>query len=177
MRRTIARKLGYAPGTGLALWLINAFVQRVLRLDANCRYGKHFASRILHPDGLTIEDDCRFVRLCLAAHGGCYINAADGLWIGKGTIWSANVAMVSQTHAIDDFREAPLTGGIRIGRGCWIGFGSVILPGVVLGDHTVVGANSVVTRSFEQGRVVIAGAPAVEIRKLDGPLPQHIDVQ
>ena len=43
---------------------------------------------------------------------------------------------------------------------------SVILPGVTLGDHTVVGAGSVVTKSFEQGYCVIAGNPARIIREL-----------
>ena len=43
---------------------------------------------------------------------------------------------------------------------------SVILPGVVLGDHTIVGAGSVVTRSFEEGHCVIAGVPARKIKEL-----------
>jgi acetyltransferase-like isoleucine patch superfamily enzyme len=147
---------------------VNFFFQRVLRIDANCPHGKHFTSRILHPDGLEIEDNCSFVRRSLAVSGGCYINAADGLWIGKGTIWSANVAIISQTHSLQDFREAPATAGIRIGRGCWIGFGAVVLPGVSLGDNTIVGANAVVTRSFEQGNVVITGAPASVVKTLHG---------
>ena len=43
---------------------------------------------------------------------------------------------------------------------------SVILPGVILGDNTVVGAGSVVTHSFEKGKVVIAGNPAKIIKEL-----------
>ena len=39
---------------------------------------------------------------------------------------------------------------------------SVILPGVVLGDRTIVGAGSVVTKSFSQGNCVVAGNPAAE---------------
>jgi acetyltransferase-like isoleucine patch superfamily enzyme len=173
MLKFLAKQLDYVPGTGVALWGVNTLFQQVLRIDKECRYGKHFSSRVLHPNGLTIEDDCPFARRCLAVSGGCYINAADGLWIGKGTIWSANVGIVSQVHAIDDFRDAPATGGIRIGRGCWIGFGAVILPGVVLGDYTVVAANAVVTHSFEQGRVIVAGAPAKIVRQLVGT-PRHL---
>ena len=45
---------------------------------------------------------------------------------------------------------------------------SVILPGVTLGEHTVVGAGSVVTKSFPDGHCVIAGNPAIIIRSLDG---------
>ncbi|CAN5171924.1 N/A [soil metagenome] len=164
---------GYVPGTGVALWAINGIFQRLLRLDGDCRYGKHFTSRVLHASGLTIEDDCVFATRCLAVSGGCYFNAADGIWIGKGTIWSANVGIISQNHAFDDYRAAPATSGVRIGRGCWIGMGAVILPGVVLGDGTIVGANAVVTRSFEEGFVVIAGAPAKIIRQTAKELPRH----
>ena len=44
---------------------------------------------------------------------------------------------------------------------------SVILPGVTLGPHTIVGAGSVVTHSFPDGYCVIAGNPARLIRTLD----------
>ena len=152
--------MGYVAGTGVSLWAINALVQRVLRLDAACRYNKHFASRVTHAHGLRIEDDCDKVRRSLAVSGGCYINAADGLWIGRGTIWAPNVAIVSQEHGRDDLDHVPPTGGIRIGRDCWLGFGCIIMPGVVLGDRTIVGANAVVTRSFPEGHQMIAGAPA-----------------
>lgn len=158
---------GYVPGTGVALWIINGLAQRLMRLDGDCRYGKHFTSRVLHSSGLSIEDECPDVRRSLAVSGGCYINAADDLHIGRGTIWGANVAIISQDHDIDDFDLAPPTKGIRIGRSCWIGFGAVILPGVTLGDHTIVGANSVVNRSFPEGHVVIAGAPARQVRQLE----------
>jgi acetyltransferase-like isoleucine patch superfamily enzyme len=40
---------------------------------------------------------------------------------------------------------------------------AVILPGVTLGDHTIVGAGSVVTHSFPEGHCTIAGNPAKKI--------------
>jgi acetyltransferase-like isoleucine patch superfamily enzyme len=169
-RDPVQRILGYVPGTGLSVWAINLLFQRVLRIDAACRYNKHFTSRVTHAQGLRIEDDCPKVCRSLAVSGGCYINAADGLWIGKGTIWAANVAIVSQDHGREDLDETPPTAGIRVGRDCWLGFGCVILPGVVLGDRTIVGANAVVTQSFPQGDQVIAGVPARVIsRSSAGP--------
>lgn len=167
MKTRLMRLLNYPPGTGVALWFVNTLFQRLLRLDADCRYNKHFTTRVLHPQGLTIEHDCLRVRRSLAVSGGCYINAADGLWIGKGTIWAPNITLMSQTHDMLNLDHAPPTAGIRIGRDSWIGFGAVILPGVTLGDRTVVGANAVVTTSFPEGNAVIAGAPARLVRRLD----------
>jgi len=163
-RARVQRALGYPPGSGVAVWFINVLVQRLLRLDAECRYNKHFASRVMHPSGLHIEDDCPKVRRSLAVSAGCYINAADGLWIGKGTIWAPNVAIVSQDHGRERLDDAPPTPGIRIGRDCWLGFGCVIMPGVTIGNGTIVGANAVVTRSFPEGHQVIAGVPARVLR-------------
>lgn len=58
-------------------------------------------------------------------------------------------------------------GRITIGDSCFIGMNSILLPGVQLGDHTVVGAGSVVTKSFPEGNVVIAGNPAKPICTLE----------
>lgn len=160
------RAMGYPAGTGFALWFVNTLFQRVLRLDSDCPVNKHFTTRVLHPRGLAIEDDCPIVRRSFAVSGGCYIVCTDGLRIGKGTIWSANVAIVSGDHDRADLERAAPTAGISIGRHCWIGFGAVILPGVTLGDRTFVGANSVVTESFPEGHAVVAGSPARIVKRL-----------
>src|SRR4051794_4728386 len=118
-RHSVERFSGYIRGTGHGLWMLNLIVQRLFRVDAACRYQKHFTSRVMHGSGLQIEDVCPKVRSSLGVSGGWYINAAGGLWIGKGTIWAPNVAIVSQGHGRDNLDEAPRSSGIRIGRDCW----------------------------------------------------------
>lgn len=49
------------------------------------------------------------------------------------------------------------------GNGCFIGAGAKILIGVHLSDYTIVGANAVVTKSFDEENIVIAGIPAKKI--------------
>ncbi len=57
---------------------------------------------------------------------------------------------------------------IHIARNCWIGAGAIILGGVTIGEGTMVGAGSVVTRSLPP-RVLAAGNPARVIRSIPGP--------
>jgi acetyltransferase-like isoleucine patch superfamily enzyme len=170
MLRALLHRAGYPPGATVPVWIGNILFQRLLRIDAGCRYSKHFTSRVLHPGRLEIENECAKVRTSLAVSGGCFLNCADGLRIGEGTIWAPRVTIVAQTHDMLDFDVAPPTSGIRIGRHCWIGSGAVILPDVTLGDRTIVGANAVVRSSFPDGHVVIAGVPARVVKQL-APAP------
>lgn len=97
---------------------------------------------------------------------GCYFQDSGALIkIGKDVHIAANVGLITQNH--DPLNpEKHLKGKpIIIGDYCWIGMNSVILPGVTLGDHTTVGAGSIVTHSFE-GNCIIAGNPAKIIRTL-----------
>lgn len=55
---------------------------------------------------------------------------------------------------------------IHIGPGCWIGQNAVIMSGVTIGDHCIVGANSVVTRSIPP-RSIAVGIPARVIKQWD----------
>ena len=55
---------------------------------------------------------------------------------------------------------------INIGNGCWIGANVVVLPGVTIGEGTVIGAGSVVTKNIP-ANVVAAGNPCRVIRRIN----------
>lgn len=57
-------------------------------------------------------------------------------------------------------------GKIKIGDNCFIGYGSIILPGLELGNNIIVAAGSVVTKSFKEDDIIIAGNPAKKISNI-----------
>lgn len=102
-------------------------------------------------------------------HFGCYYSNCGGgrIVIGKGTWIAPNVGIITTNHNPYNLESHKTPGDVIIGEKCWIGMNSVILPGVHLGDNTVVGAGAVVKRSYPNGHCVIAGVPATIIKHLN----------
>lgn len=99
---------------------------------------------------------------------GCYFQNIDGtIKIGQNVHIAPNVGLITTNHNIYDLNSHISGKDIVIGDNCWIGMNSVILPGVVLGERTIVGAGAVVTKSFLDGNCVIGGVPAKIIRMLE----------
>ena len=90
----------------------------------------------------------------------------NGIVIGDGCEFGPGVGLISANHNPADLRQHLPADPIEIGHGCWIGMNAIILPGIHLGPHTIVGAGSVVTRSFPDGHCTIAGNPAAVVRKV-----------
>jgi len=67
---------------------------------------------------------------------------------------------------VGDDVELPAPRPVRIGRNSWIGFGACVLPGVTIGEGSIVAARAVV-RSDVPPYVVVAGNPARIVRRLD----------
>ena len=55
---------------------------------------------------------------------------------------------------------------IHIGKNCWLGAGVIVLPGVTIGDNTVIGAGSVVTKDIP-ANVVAVGNPCKVLREIN----------
>ena len=104
--------------------------------------------------------------------GHLQIAAMKEIIVEDDVMFASNVNMTDGLHGYqhvdepykyqDMFRIEPIT----IKKGCWIGQNVVILPGVTIGELTIIGANSVVTRSIPD-RCIAVGAPAKVIKKWD----------
>lgn len=78
--------------------------------------------------------------------------------IGRHTVISQHVHLCAGTHDYSDLCMPLIREDIHLGEGCWICADAFVGPGVTVGNHTVVGARSVVVRSLPP-RMVCAGNP------------------
>ena len=112
------------------------------------------------------------------------VSIGDRCLIGKGSgivghfsisigndVWTGHdVYITDQNHGYEDVSR-PISvqtmpeKAVSIGDGSWIGHGSVVLPGSMIGNHVVIGANSVVTGSIPDYSVAV-GSPARVVRRL-----------
>lgn len=96
-----------------------------------------------------------------------YIAAYHGkIFIGDYTQIGPNVGIIAANHDVYD-NSKHVQSEVKVGKYCWIGMGAVILPGVELGDFTIVAAGSIVTKSFIDGYCIIGGNPAKKIKVLE----------
>ena len=93
------------------------------------------------------------------------IIAAIGIEIGRNAKIGPHVVIHDTTYHEVDEGAGARTEKIVIGDNVWIGRGAMILPGVTIGDHSVVGAGSVVTKSVPP-KTVVAGNPARTVREV-----------
>ena len=98
----------------------------------------------------------------------CFLHSGGGLIIGKNVGIGPGVKIVTSSHSLEETDKAILHSPVKfapviIEDGCDIGVGSIILPGVRIGQGSQIGAGSVV-RSDIENHTVAAGSPAKVIR-------------
>ncbi len=117
----------------------------------------------------------------VVATGHLTLGAHQEIRIGDDVMFAANVHLTDAFHGFENaeepykyqpmFRVAPIV----IERGCWIGQNVVVLPGVTIGELTIIGANSVVTRDIPP-RSIAVGAPARVIKSWDATVRRWVPV-
>ena len=90
------------------------------------------------------------------------------IYVGENTMLGPNVVLATAGHPIlPELREKGYQYNmpIHIGKNCWLGAGVIVLPGVTIGDHSVIGAGSIVTRDIP-ANVVAVGNPCRVLRPI-----------
>lgn len=91
------------------------------------------------------------------------------IYIGDHTMMGPNVVLATAGHPIlpelRGERALQYNMPVHIGRNCWLGAGVIVMPGVTIGENTVIGAGSVVTRDIP-ANVVAVGNPCRVLRPI-----------
>jgi len=108
----------------------------------------------------------------VTATAGLQIAAHSEITIEDDVMLASNINITDGLHGYASAREPYKYQGISgispilIKRGCWLGQNVVVLPGVTIGEFTIVGANSVVTKSLPP-QCIAVGSPAKIIKRWD----------
>lgn len=134
-----------------------------LRLDAWDNFlGDKFNPEIIIGNNVSIQKDC-------------HIGAINKIVIGNNVLLASKVYISDHSHGEISSKALSIPpakrklfskGPVIIEDNVWLGEGVVVLPNVTIGENTIVGANSVVTKTFPKNSI-IAGNPAKLIRTLD----------
>jgi len=103
----------------------------------------------------------------------CTISAYQHVSIGRECIVADRVMLIDFDHGVVEVERPIRLQGIykrdvNVGHNVWIGYGACILRGVSVGDNSVIGTNSVVTKDLPENAVA-AGAPARVLRMREAP--------
>ena len=91
------------------------------------------------------------------------------IYVGDNTMFGPNVVLATAGHPIlPELREKGYQFNlpIHIGKNCWLGAGVIVMPGVSIGDNSVIGAGSIVTKDIPSN-VVAYGNPCKVIRPIN----------
>jgi carbonic anhydrase/acetyltransferase-like protein (isoleucine patch superfamily) len=168
-----ARSFGsFGAGSIIMFPWVSLYGERWMRIGEGTMIGQHCTLAVgMSPDQEMMTDPVISIGdRCLIGKGSGIV-AHWGVHIGDDVFTGHNVYITDQNHGYEDVTkpigaqtmpEKP----VHIGSGSWIGHGSVVLPGVTIGEHVTVAAGSVVTKDVPD-RCVVAGNPARIIRRHD----------
>ena len=101
-------------------------------------------------------------------NGGCSFQDQGGITVGDCTLIGHQVTVATINHDMDpDMRGSMTLLPVSIGSNVWIGDHATILPGVTIGDGSVIAAGAVVTKDVPP-MTVVAGVPARPMRRVVG---------
>lgn len=138
------------------------FFQRILRINSHVPWPVHWASIVSSPHKIKRK----YWRPYPGYMPGQYIQAMNGIEIGKNVRMGPGVKIISGNHDIYNFDIHVKSEPIVIGDNCWLSANCVLLPGSRLGNHVIVAAGAVVNRCFPDN-CVVGGVPARVLKEIE----------
>ncbi|APS37433.1 acyltransferase [Salegentibacter sp. T436] len=138
------------------------FINRMFKLvglNRGFNLPVHFTSFIGNFDKIKYHID-KNTLTSFCASSNCYIQAINGIEFGQNILFASGLKIISANHNINNNDVWDITKPIQIGDNVWLGINTIILPGVQIADSCIVGAGSVLTKSFLNPGDIIAGNPA-----------------
>jgi len=146
------------------------FNEQYISIGNDTMIGEHVALSA----GMVLGQEC-VVNPVVSIGDRCLIGRGSGI-VGhfsiliEDDVWTGHhVYITDQNHGYEDIsrpisEQSQPERAVRIGKGSWIGHGSVVLPGSNIGEHVVIGAQSVVSGVIPDYSVAV-GAPARVIKQ------------
>lgn len=142
------------------LFLI-AFIQKIIGINRSVPWPVHFTSYVKGHE--KIHSKTELVGEAIRN----YIDGRNGIILEENVWLGPNVSIISQNHDENDYNKYIDGKPIIIRKNSLLLANCVILPEVELGEHTIVAAGAIVTKSFLEGNQLIGGVPAKIIKKLE----------
>ena len=159
------------------------FVEKFYDFNATRPLEQDKRSKMLKDMFAEIGEDCYIEPPLHSNWGGKHVHFGKGvyanfnltlvddthIYVGDYTMLGPNVVLATAGHPIlPELRPLAYQYNmpIHIGKNCWLGAGVVVLPGVTIGDNTVIGAGSIVTKDIP-ANVVAVGNPCRVLREIN----------
>ena len=138
-----------------------AWRQKVLGYNRHVPWPVHFTSTI------KCHEKIKRGSKAPGSAPGCYIDGRNGIIIEENVWIGPRASIISQNHLTTNYNLYSDSPPVIIRKNSWLSTGCIILPGVEIGEHTIVAAGAVVSKSFPNGNQLLAGNPATAVKQLE----------
>ena len=159
------------------------FVEKLYDFNATRPLEQENRAKMLKNMFAEIGEDCYIEPPLHSNWGGKHVHFGKGvyanfnltlvddthIYVGDHTMIGPNVVLATAGHPIlPELRPLAYQYNmpIHIGKNCWLGAGVIVLPGITIGDNSVIGAGSVVTKDIP-ANVVAVGNPCKVLREIN----------